>query len=124
MKDILGPHFSYYWTLWQSEWATDLICTSPAKLAGIMDSLLRYAPMTGTSSSVLRSLDRPLTKSGIPHKRSTDEVMTRMTGFNDGVRLRHWVDKNSVKIYNGHPPCRISGLTNKMLREHFSDKSL
>lgn len=24
----------------------------------------------------------------------------RRTGFNDGVRLRYWVDKNSVKIYN------------------------
>jgi len=112
MKDILGPHLSYYWTLWQSEWATDLIFTSPVKLAGVMDSLLRYAHMTGTSTSVLRYFDRPLTKSGIPYKRSADEVMTRMTGFNDGVRLRHWVDKNSVKIYNEQNVLRVETTIN------------
>jgi hypothetical protein len=112
MQDILGSYFSYYWTLWQSEWATDLIFTSPAELAGVMDSLLRYAHMTGTSTSVLRYLDRPLTKSGIPHKRSTDEVMSRMTGFNDGVRLRHWVDKNSVKIYNEQNVLRVETTIN------------
>ena len=43
MADILGPHLSYYWTLWQSEWATDLIFNNPASLNRLMDSLLRYA---------------------------------------------------------------------------------
>ncbi len=100
MTDILGPYYSYYWTLWQSEWATDLIFTSPDKLAGLMDSLLHHAHITGTSTAVLRYLDRPLTRAGNPYQRSTDEVVTRMTGFNDGIRLRHWVDQNSVKLYN------------------------
>jgi predicted transcriptional regulator len=112
MPDILGPHFSYYWTLWQSEWASDLIFNSPTELAPIMDSLLRYAHMTGTSTSVLRYLDRPLTKAGIPHKRSMDEVIARMTGFNDGIRLRHWVDKNSVKIYNEKNVLRVEATIN------------
>ncbi len=112
MQDILGPYLSYYWTLWQSEWATDLIFTSPVKLAATMDSLLRHAHMTGTSTSVLRYLDRPLTKTGKPHKRSTDEVMSRMTDFNDGIRLRHWVDKNSVKIYNEQNVLRVETTIN------------
>ena len=43
MQDILGPHLSYYWTLWQSEWATDFIFESPNKLNTIMDPLLRHA---------------------------------------------------------------------------------
>jgi hypothetical protein len=112
MQEILGPYLSYYWTLWQSEWATDLIFTSPTELAAIMDSLLRHAHLTNTSTSVLRYLDRPLTKTGIPHKRSTNEVMTRMTGFNDGIRLRHWVDKNSVKIYNEQNVLRVETTIN------------
>ena len=33
--------------------------------------------------------------------------MTRMTGFNDGVRLRHWVDNNSVKMYNEQNVLRV-----------------
>lgn len=40
MKDILGPYLSYYWTLWQSEWATDFIFDTSASLNSIMDSLL------------------------------------------------------------------------------------
>lgn len=112
MQDILGSYYSYYWTLWQSEWATDLIFNSPAKLAATMDSLLRYAHITGTSTAVLRYLDRPLTKAGNPYQRSTDEVVTRMTGFNDGIRLRHWVDGNSVKMYNEQNVLRVETTIN------------
>lgn len=100
MRDILGPYLSYYWTLWQSEWATDIIASSPDKLSGLMDSLLCHAHMTGTSTRVLRYLDRLLTKAGKPHKSSPDDVITRLTDFNDDIRLRHWVGNNSVKIYN------------------------
>jgi len=39
-----------------------------------------------------------LTKAGRPDGRSHDTVMTRLTDFNDGIRIRHWVDKNSVKL--------------------------
>lgn len=112
MPDILGPYFSYYWTLWQSEWATDLIFTSPDKLAGLMDSLLHHAHITGTSTAVLRYLDRPLTQAGNPYQQSTDEVVTRMTGFNDGIRLRHWVDQNSVKLYNEQNVLRVETTIN------------
>ena len=100
MRDILGPYLSYYWTLWQSEWATDIITSSSDKLSGLMDSLLRHAHMTGTSTRVLRYLDRPLTKAGKPDRRSSDDVITRLTDFNDGIRCRHWVGNNSVKVYN------------------------
>lgn len=112
MQNILGPYLSYYWILWQSEWATDLIFKSRTKLAVIMDSLLRYAHITGTSRAVLRYLDRPLTKAGNPHKRSSDEVVSRMTGFNDGIRLRHWVDQNSVKLYNEQNVLRVETTIN------------
>jgi len=112
MQDILGPHLSYYWTLWQSEWATDLIFDTPASLSSIMDSLLRHAHITGTSTRVLRYLDRPVTKSGRPHAKAMDTVMSRITDFNDGIRLRHWVDKNSVKIYNEQNVLRVETTIN------------
>jgi hypothetical protein len=66
MKEILGPHLSYYWTMWQSEWATDVVFPSTNALNSIMDSLLRHAHMTGTSTRVLRYLDRSLTAAGKP----------------------------------------------------------
>lgn len=112
MKDILGPYLSYYWTLWQSEWATDFIFNTSASLKSIMDSLLCHAHITGTSSRVLRYLDRPVTKSGHPYARSVDTVVTRITDFNDGIRLRHWVDQNSVKIYNEQNNLRVETTIN------------
>ena len=112
MKEVLGPHLSYYWTMWQSEWAADLIFDSPGKLNSIMDSLLRHAHMTGTSTRVLRYLDRPLTKAGKPYARSTEEVLTRVTDFNDGIRVRHWVDNNSVKVYNEQNVLRVETTIN------------
>ena len=112
MEDILGPHLSYYWTLWQSEWATDLIFDNPDSLKAPMDALLRHAHIIGTSTRVLRYLDRPLTKAGRPDGRSHDTVMTRLTDFNDGVRIRHWVDKNSVKLYNEQNNIRVETTIN------------
>lgn len=99
MESIVGAHLSYYWTLWQSEWATDLIFPTAGDLRGISESLLRHAFMTGTSPRVLRYFDRPLTKVGEPYARSNDEVSSRVLDFQEGVRVRHWVDHNSVKIY-------------------------
>jgi len=100
MKGILGPHLSYYWTLWQSEWATDLIFSSARDLNSITDSLLRHAFMTGTGTRVLRYLDRPMTKAGKPRANMSNEVTSRLLDFGDGMRVRHWVDGNSVKGYN------------------------
>ena len=107
MKDILGPRLSYYWTLWQSEWATDLIFNSPSDLNSIMDSLIRHAHITGTSTRVLRYMDRPLRLDGKPYRNSNDDVFTRIMSFNDGVRIRHWAGNNSVKAYNEQNVLRL-----------------
>jgi hypothetical protein len=77
IRDVLGPYLSYYWTMWQSEWASDFIFASPSALNPMMDSLLRHAHITGTSTRVLRYLDRPLTIAGKPYARSKDNVVTR-----------------------------------------------
>jgi DNA-binding transcriptional ArsR family regulator len=114
MKEkILGNYLSYHWSMWQSEWATDLIFNSPRDLAPIMDSLLCHAFMTGTSTRILRYLDRPLKSNGKPRLDSSDNVTSRMMDFNEGVRVRHWVDNNSVKVYNEQNVLRIEMTMNK-----------
>ena len=110
---ILGPHLSYYWTLWQSEWATDLIFPSPKDIAPIMDSLLRHAFMTGTGERVLRYLDRPMKKDGTPRANMNHEVMSKLLDFHDGIRVRHWVDGNSVKCYNELNVLRVETTMNQ-----------
>ena len=102
MERTLGPLLSYSWTLWQSEWATDFIFDSPDNLKPIMDSLARHAFMTGTGDRLLRYMGRPVDTAGQPHPRANPEILTRASVWHDGIRIRHWVDKNSVKLYNEH----------------------
>ena len=112
-QSILGPSLSYYWTLWQSEWATDLIFPSPKHIAPLMDSLLRHAFMTGTGDRVLRYLDRPMKKDGTPRADLHHDVMSRLLDFQDGLRVRHWVDDNSVKCYNELNTLRVETTVNR-----------
>jgi hypothetical protein len=110
---IIGPRLSYYWTLWQSEWATDFIFPSPEDIAPIMDSLLRHAFMTGVSTRVLRYMDRPLKLDGTPYSSNSNEVISKLLSYGEGMRIRHWVDSNSVKLYNELNGLRVESTINK-----------
>ncbi|TAL44341.1 MAG: hypothetical protein EPN89_14170 [Methylovulum sp.] len=107
MNKTLGPHLNYYWTLWQSEWATDYIFAAPDDLKPLLDALLRHALITGTGDRVLRYFGRPVNAAGQPHPLANPEVLTRANAWHDGVRIRHWVDQNSVKLYNEHNVLRV-----------------
>ena len=52
MKSVVGEELSYYWTLWQSELATDMIFDSPRRIDPFIDTMLRYALMTGSFTNV------------------------------------------------------------------------
>jgi hypothetical protein len=45
-------------------------------------------------------MGRPVNSKGQPHPLSNPELLTRTNLWHDGMRIRHWVDKNSVKLYN------------------------
>lgn len=107
MSQTLGTQMSYYWTLWQSEWAKDYIFTNPQSLNPLMDNFLRHALITGTSDRVLRYMGRPVKANGQPHPLANPELLSRVNLWHDGIRIRHWVDKNSLKLYNEQNVLRI-----------------
>ena len=100
MTQTLGDRLPYYWTLWQSEWATDYVFESPAVVSTLTDRLISHALMTGNGERVLRYLGRPVRADGQPHPLANPEVQSRVETWSDGARIRHWVDQNSVKLYN------------------------
>ena len=100
MQAVLGEKISYTWTLWQSEWAKDYIFYDPQVLQHYMGYLLRHAFITGTSDRVLRYMGKPVKTDGQPHWAANPELISRVNLWHDGGRIRHWVDKNSLKFYN------------------------
>jgi hypothetical protein len=100
MATLLGEEINYTWILWQSEWAKDYIFHDPLILKSHMDQFLRHAFITGTSDRVLRYMGHPVQVNGQPHWAADPELMSRVNLWYDGARIRHWVNKNSLKFYN------------------------
>jgi hypothetical protein len=100
MRSLFGEDMGYTWTLWQSEWAKDYVFDDPQVLGAHMANILRHAFITGTGDRVLRYFGRPVRPDGQPHWLAKPEVLTRVNKWQDGARIRHWVDKNSLKVYN------------------------
>ena len=86
---------SYNWTVFQSEWATDVAFHSRQDLQRFYQPWIRHALLNFDSMKVLRFLGRAgrLTGDG-------PEVQTNLERFFEGTRLKHWVDHNSLKLYD------------------------
>jgi hypothetical protein len=101
------PGMGYYWTLWQSELAADYIFDKPESLRPIMDSLLRFALVTGKGERIMQYFGAPAKQNGQPRANSNPEILSRAKCWYDGLRVRHWNGKNSLKFYNEHNVLRF-----------------
>ena len=83
----------YYWSLEESEYATDVLFADAASLQQVYPALVHHAVRHFRTPDVLRFLGRPRR----PH---TTEVTTRVQRRVEGVRVKHWVAENSLKMYD------------------------
>lgn len=94
-EDIFEPFpMSYYWTGYQTEWATDILFNSPAALAAVYPALVHHAMFNFKSPDVLRFLGKKV------HGGFTGEVTSSFKDRPEGVRVKHWCRGNSVKMYD------------------------
>jgi hypothetical protein len=101
---------TYYWTAQQSEWASDVMFSSRAALEGIYSPLLRYALTNFDATAVLRFLGKAVPASGkVPH-RHRHEVSSNVKERLEGVRLKHWLNDNSIKMYDKGSVLRVETL--------------
>ncbi|PWB68711.1 MAG: hypothetical protein C3F15_15980 [Holophagae bacterium] len=84
----------YYWSGYQTEWATDILFKDPQTLAGICPALWRHALDHFKSPDVMRFLG------GKVHGNFTGEIVTSFKNRPEGVRVKHWVRGNSIKMYD------------------------
>jgi len=98
--EILGDYpVPYYWSVDQSEWATDVMFRSRGALSAIYPRFVLHG-MTGLGTKdVLRFLGR---KAGVSGRfgRLTAEVQSDLCERVEGTRLKHFINHNSIKMYD------------------------
>ena len=88
----------YYWSTDQSEWATDVMFQSPDDLAKLYPSLLRHGIERLGSRDVLRFLGRKAATAN--YGGFVGEVTSDLKERPEGLRVKHRVNGNSVKMYD------------------------
>ncbi len=84
----------YYWSLQQCEFATDVMFKDEQSLASIYPRLARHAIEEFSCRDVLRFLGRRVCD-GFQR-----EVNSSFKMRFEGLRVKHWVDENSIKMYD------------------------
>jgi hypothetical protein len=92
--DLFGTSLDYYWSAYQSEWATDLMFARPSDLAKIYRGLVLHGITTFSSANVMRFLGKPV------RSNFRGEIVSDFKDRPEGVRVKHSIDMNSVKIYD------------------------
>lgn len=85
---------SYYWSGRQMEYATDVMFRDSASLAELYPLLLRHAMFQFGSEEVMRFLQRRT------DKRFAGEVSSDLQRRVEGIRVKHRVEENSIKMYD------------------------
>jgi len=101
-RSLSGEDFRpHYWSADETEWATDVLFKRAADLAQIYPQLIGHGVSVFDSPTVLRFLGRRVTAQGqVPRHLTKAEVSTDMKRRTEGVRIKHSVNRNSVKMYD------------------------
>jgi hypothetical protein len=108
LKDVHPSHpellgrtpMDYYWSVFQSEWASDIVFRSAADLQRLYPQWVRHAMTSYSSTDVFRFLGRRLMPDGNIWPRFEGEIKSSLQRRSEGVRIKHWVDHNSIKAYD------------------------
>jgi len=94
---ITGPYGApreYYWSIAESEYATDIGFRRRADLERLYPALVRHSMLNFGSEEVLRFHSRQFGRS-----REVD-VRSDCRRLPDGLRVKHWAGSNSQKMYD------------------------
>lgn len=94
LPDVLGSFSSsYYWSLLQSEWAIDITFKDPAYVERLQRQICEFAMTSMGTDDIIRYLGRK------PDGRFRGDVTHSFKDRREGVRVKHWLDHNSLKLY-------------------------
>ena len=84
----------YYWSAYQTEWASDVVFKTPELLAEIYPALVLHGVTTFRSPDVMRFLGKRV------RCNFEGEIISNFRERPEGVRIKHWLDGNSIKLYD------------------------
>lgn len=98
-RDICRPlALSYYWTACESEYATDVLFARPERLAALYPGLVHHGIKSFGSQDVLRFLGHKPPANGVG--KFLGELHSSLKRRPEGLRLKHFVNGNSLKLYD------------------------
>jgi hypothetical protein len=101
LGQVLMPYpSSYYGSIQESEWATDFMFSSTKALSALYPSLLHHGITSFGCHNVMRFLGQKVPLHGNAFAGQKRQIVSDLRGRAEGVRLKHRMGSNSVKIYN------------------------
>lgn len=91
---------AYYWSVTESEYATDIMFKSPTALAGLYPALVHQGIRHFGSTDVLRFLGHKTQVNGRVHGNHQGQVLSSLKHRPEGMRLKHQANGNSIKLYD------------------------
>lgn len=91
---------SYYWCVYQSEWATDVLFRDAEALARLYPRFVHHSLSSFASPDVMRFLGHKVPNQTHVHPCFAGEVISTLKHRPEGVRIKHSVNDNSIKLYD------------------------
>lgn len=90
----------YYWTAPETEWASDILFRDPREVLPLCERMAAYTLRVHGVADVMRFLGRTVRQDGMPRAHFGGEIASDGLVFEQGVRIKHRVNANQVKLYN------------------------
>ncbi len=91
---------SHYWSTYQSEWAIDTVFQKAEELRRLFPRLVHHGITTFSCTDVMRYLGKPILLSGEVPRRFAGDVVSDIKHREEGARIKHMINGNSVKLYD------------------------
>lgn len=99
-------HCGYFWCLDQCEYATDIMFNSREGLQGVYSDLVKHALLSFNCDDVMNFLGRKM------HSAFSGEVVSDVKKRPQGVRIKHRMASNSIKMYDKYSVLRVETTIN------------
>ena len=93
-------YVDYYWSVLQSEWATDVMFRDAETLQRLYPKFVWHGLVTFLSPDVMLFLGRNIPPRGHVPPALQSEMVSDFKRRPEGVRIKHRLDANSVKMYD------------------------